>query len=752
MFEITRNDHEALEFYVNERLAYPGAEYDFTFENRYLVYHAPLLHKTVYLALDMKTKLSSEICRRDTGTYDESQYRVMMPDVLSAIKYTGDRRFLNIVVQNPMEVIDMIFRELLPMSGYAIREEQIALCKQMYVGLTQKQVAICEAEVGTGKSMAYLVAGFCARQQKKTQYFYKAPVTISTSSIELQNALIQKEIPMLSAILMKYRLIKQPLTAVLRKGKEHYFCMARYRDYIHNLEKYPDKHQRILNYLKEDRFAAKTFDLDKLQVPTHLKSRICVKGSCNNCPMQAQCRYYSFVSHALDERMDIDFQVTNHNLYILSATQPHLLRPSGMTIIDEAHKFRGAAETVYGDVINEKDMIRYVNYNQHMCSSKQNLHVFRKKCKGLIATYENLFSYIHSIANSDGLEDGGIGSVFQLTNNMQSLIKTVSDTILEIEAMISPVGKREISGLRLSKTLQQFLIPGEISVWIEEAENGELSLCSCPRDITKRMYSCIWHQKTSHVLTSGTMSDGSSFGFFRRENGLIKIKEDKLIESTTSSPFNYRSHTRLYIPDDLPIPDNDNKEYVAAIGKRIVELIHATNGHTAILFTSYKALNLVYSNISDQLQEYEVICMTKSNKTAIADFKKSKNGVLFASGSMWEGVDCAGDCLSSVIIVRLPFPMRSAGMEEKRNECGSIADFISTYAVPEMIIKLRQGAGRLIRSETDTGCLSILDSRASHSGAYRKRVLRALDKYPLVDSIDGIEEFFHTVKPEEYYK
>ena len=248
------------------------------------------------------------------------------------------------------------------------------------------------------------------------------------------------------------------------------------------------------------------------------------------------------------------------------------------------------------------------------------------------------------------------------------------------------------------------------------------------------------------------MSDGTDFSFFKRENGLDRISNHMLLETSTPSPFDYAHNTRLYIPNDIPFPDNDNEEYIKCLSERIVQLVNATNGHTAILFTTYKVLQAVYEQTKERLGNYDVICMTRSNKTAIADFKKSKNGVLFASGSMWEGVDCIGDTLSSVIIVRLPFPRRCATMEQKKNECNDVSEFVKEYAVPEMLIKLRQGAGRLIRCESDTGVLSILDSRASESGAYRNRVLTALDKYPLVNTIEEISDFMQTIKSAEYFE
>ena len=191
-----------------------------------------------------------------------------------------------------------------------------------------------------------------------------------------------------------------------------------------------------------------------------------------------------------------------------------------------------------------------------------------------------------------------------------------------------------------------------------------------------------------------------------------------------------------------------NPDYIPAVAKEIIDLIRATHGHTAVLFTSYKALNAVYGIVSEEITEYPLIKMSRSNKNAIAQFKESGNGVLFASGSMWEGVDCAGDILSSVIIVRLPFPLRTQAMEFKKKSCGSMQEFVQKFAVPQMIIKLRQGAGRLIRTESDTGILAILDVRASSRGNHRNRVLKALHKYPLVNSIDEAADFIRSVKEE----
>lgn len=302
----------------------------------------------------------------------------------------------------------------------------------------------------------------------------------------------------------------------------------------------------------------------------------------------------------------------------------------------------------------------------------------------------------------------------------------------------------------MKKTLLSFQRDNNKHVWLETNDASKLVLCGTEKNVGELLRKTLWNKYTSHVLTSGTMSDGTNFDFFCHENGIDRIGRHLLQFSRTESPFDYKNHTRLYIPKGMPMPDKDDPNYIEAVADKVVEIVNATNGHTAILFTSYKVLSAVYELTKDKLTKYDVICMTRSNKSAIADFKKSKNGVIFASGSMWEGVDCIGDTLSSVIIVRLPFPRRSAEMEQKKEESESMREFIRKYALPEMLIKLRQGVGRLIRSENDTGVISILDCRADE--AYKKDIDQVLGKYPKVSSVAELEAFMKAVKPKEYWR
>lgn len=430
--------------------------------------------------------------------------------------------------------------------------------------------------------------------------------------------------------------------------------------------------------------------------------------------------------------------------------RPPLLTESCFVVVDEAHKFKEAAEDTFGERISEKDIKKYVNSIKDLCSPIANRNRYKELLNSLLAENTELFAELCKERNTEDM-DNDHGSIISLSSCQTGMLRRICSVIEMLEDMkvkrnygISITGKQLIESIRAMDRSTKNI------TWLDTDENGVVSLCCTPKNVGTILHDYVWNRNASHVLTSGTISDGTDFDYFKNENGLWEIPQQYLLESKTKSPFDYQNHTRLYMPKEMPLPDSSDENYLKTIAEKIYEIIKATNGHTAVLFTSYKTLSLVHELLADRLTDYDTICMTRSNKNAIADFKKSKNGILFASGSMWEGVDCVGDCLSSVIIVRLPFPMRSVLMEEKKGDCSTVAYFVDRYCVPSMLIKLRQGVGRLIRCESDTGVVSILDSRATLK-AYSAKIGQALHKYPLVDTTDEIRNFMENVKSEEYF-
>jgi ATP-dependent DNA helicase DinG len=220
------------------------------------------------------------------------------------------------------------------------------------------------------------------------------------------------------------------------------------------------------------------------------------------------------------------------------------------------------------------------------------------------------------------------------------------------------------------------------------------------------------------------------------------------LESTHSSPYNYQENCLLYLSENVPYYEKSN--YLDALTDEIEQLIRASHGRAAVLFTSYNSMGIVHSRLKERLP-YELFKLERSTSTAIKQFKESKNGVLFATGALWEGIDVPGDSLSMLIIVKLPFAVPDKINEYEQAQYADFDEYKRKSLIPVMLLKLKQGFGRLIRAVSDTGVVAILDSRVSFSGRYREIVLNALPKCRVTDQISEVMSFFKAKKSPEYF-
>jgi ATP-dependent DNA helicase DinG len=200
------------------------------------------------------------------------------------------------------------------------------------------------------------------------------------------------------------------------------------------------------------------------------------------------------------------------------------------------------------------------------------------------------------------------------------------------------------------------------------------------------------------------------------------------------------------------VPFYKDENYIAELNDEVERLIIAANGHTAVLFTSYSVMNIVYTNLQECGLPYDFFKLERASSNAIEQFKKSDNGVLFASGALWEGIDIPGDALSQLIIVKLPFSVPDAVSEYERSQYADSRAYLSEVLIPEMLIKLKQGYGRSLRTESDTCVIALLDVRAGERGTYRQAVINALPPSRVTKLISEITAFLLAKKPDEYWK
>lgn len=764
MFAITTRDHSILEKYILAGRVKGDSSYFFTMDSRYIVYSRFSGKRYTYSVLNYATEKSVVLATSQTPP-SESDYPVLIKKILHSKVY-----HFTLPLQ-PQILIETIFRQLLPQYGYAVREKQVELSVMMFESMKYKKIALCEAEVGTGKTLAYLVAAIVyglyeVKDRQSSPYVFTdsvnpTPITITTSSIDLQQAIIGKFIPELSRILSENKIISTPITAVLRKGKEHYLCEERYEDFIGYLKgSQIPRDVRLYQKLIEKGLEQGDIDLDAYaDIKQHVVSKINVTRNCdNNCPCYKRCRYIDYIRRAKSE--DYTFQVTNHNYYLANVQREYLGLSSliprcSVHIIDEAHKLMDAAYQILGENFSSSLTSEFIRVLHNYTNGNKAYHnsTFRLT-EDLAFHNQKLFMELEKNLLSDETEDSKHKEV-KIDAAVKRVMRDLYGSIEQIyQFCIKDInGCRQLMNLHreISDRIKTFLAPKKIIYWLEKGDDGLWQLASIPVDIEVILCEMLWKSTSSKILTSATMTDDTGFGFFKSETGIDKLFPGMLTEIQVHSLFDYKSNTRLYLSSKVPYPDKNDTGYINAVSEEIEKLVEATCGHTAILFTSYKLLLAVYETLKNRIVRFPIITMNKGAKNTAEEFRKSRNGVLFASGSFWEGVDFPGDILSSIIVVNLPFPVPSPIMEYKKKDYSTLSQFIDRYAFPVMVARLRQGLGRLIRGENDTGVVAILDSRAGRHGKYHERVMASILDYTLVDSLEEIKEFIKEVKPVEYF-
>ena len=626
-------------------------------------------------------------------------------------------------------IAEQIFREILPRRGMAVREEQIALCHEVLDTLYNKEISLCEAGVGIGKTLAYLVACILWQMHRPNQL--KMPVVISTSSVALQDAILNEYLPDLSAVLLAEGIITAPITAVVRKGKERFVCDARLAE---RQAKAISKGSRQKGSL---RMAENVLDLDHIPgLSRYDRCRICVPQSCpRDCFLRLDCRYQQYLR---DSRKP-DIQICNHNYLLANAShrleeRPLLLRQYQALVVDEAHKLPDAARQMYTETLSAQDM-------DDLCSLLQQAHF-----KGLSKRLRTVFLTLSiSCAPSFAMPKRKISIPFSLTPFRQAAI---ADCINLLQYIGSQPDMPHYLQYRLAETeslLRLFLldVPTRI-LYLEFSADGQLTFCAASNRVPQLLRSALWNTREPTILTSGTLTAAGDFDHTKQLLGLAAYAP--LRHFRAESPFNYRKKCLLNIPARraAAVPDN---QYLA---DQIVRLTAACHGHALVLFTSYRQMRNVYDALVGRLT-FPVFQAGRGQNRSIQQFRQSGNGVLFAAGSCWEGIDFPGDMVSLLIIAKLPFPIPDPVSDYKRQQYPNLRDYINAEIIPEMQKKLRQGFGRAIRTEQDSCVVAILDERAGIGGKYHDAALAALPSCPITEKIEDVQQFIREQKRPDYF-
>ena len=636
--------------------------------------------------------------------------------------------------------IERIFRILLPQNGLAVREEQISLCHAMLDTLLQNRIALCDAGVGIGKTYAYLTACILLKQYDHSGPAGSQPVVVSTSSVALQDAVIGEYIPFLSRIFLENHIIQKPIRAMIRKGKERFVCDARLSQRLAAVqEKKKNAEQR------KALFSLRTYyDLDAVTGLSGFDRRqVCVPKVCpKECLLRSACRYHQYLKEA--RSAEIFVQICNHNYLLADAAHRlqdmrPLLNDYRALVIDEAHKLPDAARQMYGQSLSAEDF-------SELCA------LLEKEKYILVAQRlrEKFCTLMGAMYRGELLEEAQ-RTAFVLTADREAALRDCLSLLRQTQKQLAPHLPRWIT-YRLGTTEQAlnlfYTCDMRYILYIQYSRDGSPSLCAASREMPEQLRRALWLKGIPAILTSGTLMAGGSFDRTRQLMGLSANK--RLDDFIAVSPFNYRENCLLYIPDGLPRAQMGSEKEAKCLAEQICRLVEATHGHTLMLFTSYSLMGAVYNQVKDRLS-FPLMEVWRHSQEVIHQFKQAQNAVLFAAGSCWEGVDFPGDMVSSLIIVRLPFPVPDPLSEAEREQYPTLQDYIRAVIIPDMQVKLRQGFGRAIRTETDTCVVSILDHRAAPEKRYHRAVLETLPPLRITRKIEDVEAFIRAKKSPDYF-
>ena len=657
---------------------------------------------------------------------------------------TAKKKITGATIPKGEDLIRYIFKNVFSSYGYFVRTQQIDLSQKMFRALKEHRILMSDVAIGFGKTHAYLVAGIVYHFETQ---FNNKPIIISTSGKELQRAIIEEYLPDISKMLLQHGIIDEVIPAVLRKGKYNYICYNRLTTYLSRLkvDKKNTRQYAALRRIKED----KEIDLDKAYgISRYDRNRICIHETvCRECN-GFYCPYKMFLRKVFEE--DCIFQICNHNYYTMDAmhkttNRKPLLPEYKAVILDEAHKLDQAAIQTYSTAIDFQQIETYIKDRSiKKISFKSNKIIFNL-CKDIENTCKEIKK---ALFEQIAFNKGNLKYNVKITNRIRSKLLHLRDNLVLANRML--VQSKSLSLWRLLYTAKSIgrLFETDCITYIENV-GKKYVLIGVPKEIGTLTKRDLFSGSHGIVMTSGTMAIDHDFEYIKRLLGL-DITARKISYVVKDSPFNYLDNSLIYTSDKMIYPNYKNELYIKALANEIDKLIKASHGHSLVLFTSYSIMRAVYEMLRMKKYHFPIFKTNKSGGYAVIQFRESKNAILFGCGSLWEGINFKGDMLSHLIITKLPFLIPDPITEYKRLELGSDVAYRQKMLIPQMLLKLKQGHGRAIRTITDTAVISILDCRVNTH--YKKPVLNTLPQCKVTSDIEVVKQFFRENKPDEYFR
>ncbi len=615
--------------------------------------------------------------------------------------------------------------------GYRHRPEQEAMAQKILSAIKVGQSLVCEAGTGTGKTMAYLVPALLSRQK----------VIISTGTRHLQDQLFGKDLPLVLEAL------DSPATAMVLKGRSNYLCLQRMNVAVSDSKDLSYQNISDLQEVVQWSSSTKTGDINELgMIEENSFIRPVITSTTENCLGQSCPEFEScFVFKNRKKALESDMVITNHHLLLADMG----LRESGfgevlpladLIIFDEAHQLPELASTYFSKTMSSRQLLELAS------DIKTAVHEEAKDIQDLSEALAKFEKSIRDMRLVFGRKDQRMNwqETWEKTDLSVELPKFLEayQTVMDILDASSERGKLLDNCWQRAKAHYNYIesymeTKNEDSIRWLEIRGHHVYFNQTPVNIAETFQQRLNDYNATCVFTSATLAINNDFQHFNRQLGL-----EECLSEVWNSPFDYQTQTCLYLPLDLPEPNQ--AEFFDAFIERTIKLLSYSNGHAFVLFTSHQALSKA-ANILPERIDYPFFIQGRAPRSELLNqFRKTKNAVLLGTSSFWEGVDVKGEALSSVIIDKLPFaspddPVLQARLNYFSKQGGNA---FMDYQVPQAAIALKQGVGRLIRDVTDRGICVICDKRIVNK-AYGKRLISALPQMPITHDIEDVEKFFH---------
>ncbi len=622
-------------------------------------------------------------------------------------------------------------------SGYQVRDNQLALCDAIDDAIESGATLVAEAGTGIGKTFAYLVPALLSGKK----------IIISTGTRHLQDQLFHTDLPRVK------KALSVQSTSALLKGRSNYLCLHRLKLAPH-LGFINRETRSLLTEVEQWSSLTQSGDVSEL---TSLAEDSyvwpMVTSTAENC-LGGECDSWEkcFIVNARKEAQAADVVVINHHLLLADMTLKNegfaeLLPNADAFIIDEAHQLYDVAARFFGNTVSSRQLIslvrdtiaEQVNDASDMAELRDYADALEKAAGDFRITLgeAGLRETWLKVQNKPAVKQ----SLESLTTTLEDLIAALKIAAERARGLEQCYERAQNIMLRMKSFLSIKTAEEEQNaaiLWYETYPKSFM-LHATPIDVASIFQAHTDNFSNSWIFTSATLQVNKQFTHFANNIGLENYQS-----GVWDSPFNYQKQSLLYLPDNLPQPSEP--AYTKQLMQAAVPVLHASQGRAFVLFTSYYAMYKARDYLK-QMLPYELLVQGDFPKHQLLEkFRQADNAILLGTSSFWEGVDVRGESLSCVIIDKLPFaspgdPVMQARIDAIKQNGGQ--PFME-FQVPQAVITLKQGVGRLIRDVNDTGVLMIGDPRLKQK-SYGRIFLNSLPSMPVTSDVTDVENFFSSL-------